>query len=82
MAFLYLIAIAWIYVVLLMSLAESSLIAGIMTFIFYCVIPLSLVLYILRSPARKRQIKEREKAQIKERQQSAQQDDTTQTKSN
>jgi amino acid permease len=82
MAFLYLIAIAWVYVVLLMSLAESSLIAGIMTFIFYCVIPLSLVLYILSSPARKRQIKEREKAQIKERQQSAQQDDTTQTKSN
>jgi membrane protein implicated in regulation of membrane protease activity len=81
MAFLYLIAIAWIYVVLLMSLAESSLIAGIMTFIFYCVIPLSLVLYILSSPARKRQIKEREKAQIKERQQSTQHDDTTQTKS-
>nr|WP_315468337.1 hypothetical protein [uncultured Undibacterium sp.] len=82
MAFLYLIAIAWVYVVLLMSLAESSLIAGIMTFIFYCVIPLGLVLYILSSPARKRQIKEREKAQIKQRQQSTQQDDTTQTKSN
>ncbi|WP_246464225.1 hypothetical protein [Undibacterium seohonense] len=79
---MYLIAIAWVYVVLLMSLAESSLIAGIMTFIFYCVIPLGLVLYILSSPARKRQIKEREKAQIKERQQSTQQDDTTQTKSN
>ncbi|MBR7745110.1 hypothetical protein [Undibacterium baiyunense] len=68
MAFLYLIAIAWIYVVLLMSLAESSFIAGIMTFIFYCVIPLGLVLYILSSPARKRQIKERERAALEERQ--------------
>jgi hypothetical protein len=68
MAFLYLIAIAWIYVVLLMSLAESSFIAGVMTFIFYCVIPLGLVLYILSSPARKRQIKERERAALEERQ--------------
>lgn len=68
MAFLYLIAIAWIYVVLLMSLAESSFIAGVMTFIFYCVIPLGLVLYILSSPARKRQIKDRERAAMEERQ--------------
>lgn len=67
MAFLYLIAIAWIYVVLLMSLAESSFIAGVMTFIFYCVIPLGLVLYILSSPARKRQIKEQERAALEER---------------
>lgn len=68
MAFLYLIAIAWIYVVLLMSLAESSFIAGVMTFIFYCVIPLGLVLYILSSPARKCQIRERERAALEERQ--------------
>ena len=54
MPFLYLIAIAWIYVVLLMSLAESSFVAGVLTFIAYCVIPMSLVLYILTSPARKR----------------------------
>jgi hypothetical protein len=47
-------------VVLMMSLSESSLIAGIMTFIFYCIIPLSLVLYILSSPARKRQRKQEE----------------------
>jgi hypothetical protein len=65
MAFLYLIAIAWVYVVLMMSLAESSVIAGIMTFIFYCIIPLGLVLYILSSPARKRQRKMEEDAQRK-----------------
>lgn len=79
MAFLYLIAIAWIYVVLLMSLAESSLIAGIMTFIFYCIIPLGLVLYILSSPARKRQIRAKELAL---REQQKQQKTTTQSKSN
>ncbi|WP_395010750.1 hypothetical protein [Undibacterium sp.] len=79
---MYLIAIAWIYVVLLMSLAESSFIAGVMTFIFYCVIPLGLVLYILSSPARKRQIKEREKAKFLQQQQAVQEDEPNQTKSN
>ncbi len=56
MPFLYLIAIAWIFVVLMMAITESSFIAGVMTFIFYCIIPLSLVLYILSSSARKRKI--------------------------
>lgn len=81
MAFLYLIAIAWIYVVLLMSLTESSLIAAIMTFIFYCVIPLGLVLYILSSSARKRRIREQELARRLSNK-IEQQIDTTQSKSN
>lgn len=58
MAFLFLITVAWVYVVLLMSATESSFLAGVMTFIFYCVIPLSLVLYILSAPARKKRLKE------------------------
>ncbi|MBC3830487.1 hypothetical protein H8K33_03105 [Undibacterium amnicola] len=82
MAFLYLIAIAWIYVVLLMSLAESSLIAGIMTFIFYCIIPLGLVLYILSSPARKRQIRAKELALREQQKQEEPQKTTSQSKSN
>jgi TRAP-type C4-dicarboxylate transport system permease small subunit len=60
MAFISLIAVAWIYVVLLMSVTEASqtsIVAGIMTFIFYCVLPLGLVLYILRSPQRKKKLK-------------------------
>lgn len=52
--FIYIIAIAWVYVVFLMSVTESSLTAGIMTFLFYCVLPLSLFLYLLRTPQRKR----------------------------
>lgn len=77
MPFLYLIAIAWIYVVLYMSITESSIVAGIMTFIFYCVIPLSLVIYVLRSPARKRQIK----AQEAEKRRAAMAEQTTPAKS-
>jgi membrane protein implicated in regulation of membrane protease activity len=60
MAFLFLITVAWVYVVLLMAATESSFLAGVMTFLFYCVIPLSLVLYILSAPARKKRIKEAE----------------------
>jgi bacteriorhodopsin len=51
--FIYIIAIAWIYVVLLMSATEPSIVAGIMTFIFYCVLPLSLFIYLLRSALKK-----------------------------
>jgi len=65
---MYLIAIGWIYVVLLMSIAEAtsstgSVLGALITFVLYGALPLSLVLYILRTPARKRAIKAREKAE-------------------
>lgn len=47
------VAIAWIYVVLMMALTETSVIAGIATFLFYCVFPLSIVLYLMRGIKRK-----------------------------
>lgn len=46
---MWIVAIAWIYVVGLMALAEAmktSVVGGIMTFVFYCILPLSLVYYI------------------------------------
>jgi hypothetical protein len=51
---MYIIAIAWIYVVLLMSLTESNWIAGLMTFIIYGVLPLSVLLYLMGTPERRR----------------------------
>lgn len=65
MAFLFLITVAWVYVVLLMSATESSFLAGVITFIFYCVIPLSLVLYILSAPARKKRLKENKAEELR-----------------
>jgi hypothetical protein len=35
------VAVAWIYVVGLMALTEPTVVAGIMTFLFYCVVPLA-----------------------------------------
>ncbi len=62
---MYIVAIAWLYVVLMMSLTEQSWIGGIGTFTLYGVAPLSLFLWIVGSPARKRRRKAQEAAQEK-----------------
>lgn len=43
---MWIVAIAWIYVVGLMSITETSIVAGVMTFVGYCVIPLSILFYL------------------------------------
>ncbi|MFZ3004113.1 MAG: hypothetical protein WA071_27625 [Undibacterium umbellatum] len=63
---MYIVAIAWIYVVLMMSITEHSVIAGIMTFLLYCVFPLTIVLYLMRTPQRKRQQREKQAAPQKQ----------------
>ena len=47
------IIIAWLYVVILMSMTEHTVIAGVMTFLLYGVLPLSVVGYLLNTPARR-----------------------------
>ena len=61
--YLMLVAIAWVYVVLLMAMTEQSVIAGVMTFFLYCVFPLSIILYLMGTPARKRRRKNAENSQ-------------------
>ena len=56
---MYLVAIAWIYVVLMMAVAEAvssqgTVLGAVITFVLYGVLPLSVVLYIMGAPARKR----------------------------
>jgi hypothetical protein len=56
---MYLIAIAWIYVVVMMAVAEAqsaqgSVLGAVITFVFYGVLPLALLMYILGTPGRKR----------------------------
>jgi hypothetical protein len=62
---MYLIVIAWIYVVLMMSVAEATnsngtVLGAIVTFFMYGVGPAALVAYLMGTPARKRAIKTRE----------------------
>jgi small-conductance mechanosensitive channel len=56
----YIVALAWIYVVLLMSLAERTAVAGVMTFLLYAVLPWMIILYVMGSPKRRRARKEAE----------------------
>ncbi len=56
---MYLVAIAWIYVVLMMAIAEATaangtVLGAFFTFFLYGVMPLSILIYIMRTPARKR----------------------------
>jgi hypothetical protein len=50
---MWIVAIGWIYVVALMAATQSTVFAGIMTFFGYCVLPLSLVVYLTGSKRRR-----------------------------
>ena len=47
-------AVGWIYVVLMMAITEDSAVAGIMTFLFYGVLPVALIMYVAGTENRKR----------------------------
>ena len=56
---MYLVVIAWAYVVLLMALAEAfspqgTVLGAVFTLLLYGALPLGIVVYILGTPARKR----------------------------
>ncbi len=50
---MWIVAVAWVYVVGLMALTEPSIVAGVMTFLGYCVLPLSILFYITGGKARR-----------------------------
>lgn len=62
---MYIIPIAWIYVALMMAVAEATssngtVLGALMTFILYGALPIGLVLYFMGSPARRRANRARE----------------------
>lgn len=73
---MYLVVIAWIYVVLLMSVAEAtntngSVLGAIMTFVLYGALPVALVVYLMGTPARRRAIKKKEAEDVNAAKQAA-----------
>ena len=65
---MYLIAIGWIYVTLLMAIAEAtntngSVLGAVITFLLYGVGPTALLMYILGTPGRRRARRAREQAE-------------------
>lgn len=66
---MYLVIIAWLYVVLMMALAEAlssqgSVLGAVITFVLYGLLPLGIVGYILGTPGRKRARRAREAAEL------------------
>ena len=64
---MHLIAIAWIYVVLMMAVAEAlssqgTVLGAVITFVLYGLLPLALVMYILGTPMRRRRRRAAESA--------------------
>jgi hypothetical protein len=62
---MYLIVIAWLYVTLLMALAEAfssqgSVLGAIITFVFYGLLPMALVVYLMGTPLRRKAIRQAE----------------------
>ncbi|MFM1906669.1 MAG: hypothetical protein RLZZ591_346 [Pseudomonadota bacterium] len=66
---MYIVPIAWLYVALMMSVAEATnsngtLLGAVVTFVLYGLLPISIVMYLMGSPARRRAIKAREAAEF------------------
>jgi amino acid transporter len=51
---MWIVAIGWSYVVILMAATETSVVAGVMTFLVYCMIPLSILFYLTGAKRRMR----------------------------
>jgi len=65
--FIHLVVIAWLYVAVMMAVAEAThtngtVLGAIFTFLLYGVLPVALMVYLLATPARRRALKAREAA--------------------
>ena len=66
---MYIVPIAWLYVAVMMSVAEAtatngSLLGATITLLLYGLLPVGLILYFMGAPGRKRAIRAREAAEL------------------
>ncbi|ODV43047.1 hypothetical protein AWV79_21180 [Cupriavidus sp. UYMMa02A] len=57
---MYIVAIGWLYVALMMAITEHNVVAGVATFLLYGAAPVALVLYIMGTPGRRQRRKAEE----------------------
>jgi len=75
--FIHLVVIAWLYVALMMAVAEATnttgtVLGAVFTFLLYGAAPVALVVYLMGAPARRRALKAREASERAQRLQDAQ----------
>ena len=68
----YLVVIGWLYVVMMMAVAEATnttgtVLGAIVTFLLYGMLPIVLVVYLMRTPQRRKERKAREAAEDRAR---------------
>ena len=51
---MYIVAIAWLYVTLMMAVTEKNMVSGVLTFVFFGLAPCALLLWLLGGPTRRR----------------------------
>jgi len=51
---MYIVAIAWLFVVILLAITQDSIVAGLLNLFFWGLVPLGLLLWIVGTPARHR----------------------------
>ena len=66
---MYLVAIAWLYVAVMMAIAEAThsqgtVLGAIITLLLYGVLPLSLVMYVMGTPLRRRRRLQQERDEV------------------
>lgn len=66
---MYIVAIAWLYVAVLMAVAEATgpqgtVLGALFTLVLYGLLPLAIVLYVMGAPARRRALRAREQATL------------------
>ena len=64
---MYLVPVAWLYVTLMMAIAEATnsngtVLGALITFVLYGGLPVTLVVYLMRTPARRKALRAREAA--------------------
>jgi hypothetical protein len=65
---MHLVVIAWLYVALMMAVAEATntngtVLGAVFTFVLYGLAPVALVVYLMLTPARRRALRAREAAE-------------------
>ncbi|MDS4016214.1 MAG: hypothetical protein RKP46_17935 [Candidatus Accumulibacter sp.] len=59
---MHIVAIAWLYVTLLMALTENNLVAATLSFVFYGLLPVALLVWLFSRSARRRRVENRRPA--------------------
>lgn len=59
---MHIVVIAWLWVILMMAIAERTFIAGVLTFLFYGLAPCTLLLWLIATQRKFRKLKSQKQA--------------------